>query len=60
MSCNGACAFCPIPCTKEISRNRDVTESVGTYEVKKNLFGKEKVRKVKNDNRTLGIEYTEK
>lgn len=33
-------------------------ENAGTYEVTKNLFGKEKVRKVKDESRTLGIEYT--
>lgn len=33
-------------------------ENIGTYEIKKNFFGKEKVRKVKDESRTLGIEYT--
>ncbi len=32
--------------------------SIGTYEIKKTIFGKEKVRKVKNENRTIGIEYS--
>lgn len=61
MFCNGACAFCSVPCTKSVVKENLITEEdAGTYEIKKNLFGKEKVRKVKNESRTLGIEYIEK
>lgn len=63
MYCNGACAFCSVPCTREnngkqekISPNSE--EHIGTYEIKRNIFGKETVKKVKNENRTIGIEYT--
>lgn len=42
---------------REISPNLK-EENIGTYEIKKNFFGKEKVRKVKDESRTLGIEYT--
>lgn len=41
-----------------VRKNRTVEENIGTYEIKKSLFGKEKARKVKNESRTLGIEYT--
>jgi len=67
MYCNGACCFCSVPCSREIkgnnkkiSTNSVIEESIGTYEVKKNLFGKEKVRKVKNETGTLDIEYIER
>ncbi len=42
---------------REISPNLK-EENIGTYEIKKNIFGKEKVRKVKDENRNIGIEYT--
>ena len=59
MFCNGACCFCSIPCCKEIEKNKfSDEEHIGTYEIKKNLFSKEKVRKVKNESRAIGIEYT--
>lgn len=32
--------------------------NIGEYEIKKSLFGKDIVRKVKNENRNIGIEYT--
>ena len=43
---------------KSVVKNNLTTEHIGTYEIKKSLFGKEKIRKVKNESRTLGIEYT--
>lgn len=63
MYCNGVCAFCSVPCTKENKGKQDKIspkseEHIGTFEVKKNIFGKEVVRKVKDENRTLGIEYS--
>lgn len=67
MFCNGACCFCSVPCSKsvikenlktEIVEKKEEVENIGVYEVKKNIFGKEVVRKVKNENRTLGIEHT--
>jgi len=61
MYCNGACAFCSVSCKKvPIKGTEETVENLGTYEIKKNLFGKEKVRKVKGETGTLSIEYNEK
>jgi len=60
MYCNGACCFCSVPCTKKvpIKETENTEENLGTYEIKRTFLGKDKVRKVKDESRTLGIEYT--
>lgn len=42
----------------ELLSNSEKLKDEGTYIIKKNIFGKDVVRKVKNENRTLGIEYS--
>lgn len=70
MYCNGACCFCSVPCSKTVeirgkttetndkNKETETVEDIGTYEIKKNIFGKEVVRRVQKESRAVGIEYS--